>query len=154
MSKESLPFLSLLPARKQDVRTQFGALCWRRNKSDIQVLLVTTRRTRRWVIPKGWPMGGETPAGAAAVEAFEEGGVKGVMSDNCLGIFTYNKEMEESDDLPCVVAVFPMRVTQQIADWPEASERKRQWLSPKKAASRVHEPELKRILREFDPRNL
>ena len=151
MSKDETGLLELEPAQKREVRTQFGALCWRRRDSEVQVLLVTTRRTKRWVVPKGWPMGGETPAGAAALEAYEEGGVEGKLSQTCLGIYAYTKELE-GDDLPCVVAVFPLKVTKKHKDWPEAHERKRQWYSLKKAAEKVQEPELKRILREFDPK--
>jgi len=153
MSNENGRFTNLTPERKRDVRTQFGALCWRRRDSGVQVLLVTTRRTKRWVVPKGWPVSGETPAGAAAIEAFEEAGVEGETSDVCLGIFTYTKEME-GDDLPCVVAVFPLMVTCKFKEWPEENERKRQWFSQKKAAARVQEPELKRIIAAFDPKSL
>ncbi|WP_108483607.1 NUDIX hydrolase [Oceaniglobus ichthyenteri] len=153
MSKESVNQLDLKPDQKREVRTQFGALCWRRHNGEVQVLLITTRRTKRWIVPKGWPMGGETPAGAAAVEAFEEAGVEGKLYDTCLGMYAYTKEME-GDDLPCVVAVFPLKVTKKHKDWPEAHERTRQWFSPKKAAQLVQEPELKRILRTFDPKTL
>ncbi|NCO22616.1 MAG: NUDIX hydrolase [Rhodobacterales bacterium] len=153
MSNENGRFPLIANDRKRDVRTQFGALCWRRQGSIVQVLLITTRRTKRWVIPKGWPMGGETPAAAAAIEAFEEAGVEGIGSDTCLGIFSYTKEME-GDDLPCVVAVFPLRVTRKFKEWPEENERKRQWFSRKKAAAKVLEPELKRLIANFDPKTL
>lgn len=98
-------------------------------------------------------MADQTPAGAAAVEAFEEAGVEGVVSNTCLGIFLYTKEMD-GDDLPCVVAVFPLKVTRKFKEWPEENERKREWFSLKKAAGKVLEPELKRILANFDPKSL
>lgn len=153
MSRETAQQISLGQTRKTDVRTQFGALCWRRRDSENQVLLVTSRRTKRWVLPKGWPMDGQTPSGCAALEAFEEGGVEGVIGQNCLGIYTYTKEME-GDDLPCVVAVFPLKVVTRHKVWPEADQRRRQWFSLGKAAARVQEPELKQILRSFDPKSL
>ncbi|WP_226781950.1 NUDIX hydrolase [Oceaniglobus trochenteri] len=151
MAKAETQRLDLDPTRKRDVRSQFGALCWRRRDSQVQVLLVTTRRTKRWVIPKGWPMGGQSPSGAAAIEAYEEAGVEGAVSDVCLGIYTYTKEFD-GDDLPCVVAVFPLKVSRKLRNWPEAKERKRQWFSLKKAAAKVQEPELRQILRRFDPK--
>jgi 8-oxo-dGTP pyrophosphatase MutT (NUDIX family) len=151
MSREKEHPLRLGPTGKRDVRTQFGALCWRRKKGEVQVMLVTTRGTGRWIPPKGWPMDGATPAGAAAVEAFEEAGVEGVSNGACLGIYTYTKEMP-GDDLPCVVALFAIRVTKVHAAWPEMHQRRRKWMCPKKAAASVKEPELRRLLRDFDPR--
>ena len=144
--------MNLSALGKRDVRTQFGALCWRVRNDKVQILLVTTRRTKRWVVPKGWPMDGETPAAAAATEALEEGGVEGRVSDQCLGIFTYTKEMDRDDDLPCVVAVFPLKVKRVLKDWPEKEARSRRWETPRKAARLVHEPELARMLLNFDPR--
>lgn len=139
---------------KSDVRTQFGAICWRRHKDEVQVALVTSRRTRRWVIPKGWPMDGTTPAESAAYEAYEEAGLEGAASDVCLGIYSYAKIMDGADDLPCVVAVFPGKVKKVLRSWPERRERKRKWVTPRKAAAMVDAPELSRLLREFDPRAL
>ncbi|WP_111537351.1 NUDIX hydrolase [Palleronia aestuarii] len=145
--------MNVPPNGKRDVRTQFGALCWRVRKNKVQVLLVTSRRTRRWVVPKGWPMDGATPAEAAATEAFEEAGVKGKVDDRCIGIFTYTKEMS-GDDLPCVVAVFPLQTKTVLDDWPERDERRRRWTTPSKASALVQEPELARILKDFDPRRI
>jgi len=146
--------IRMAPERKRDVRTQFGAICWRINKDKIQILLVSSRRTGRWVLPKGWPMDGETPAGAAMTEAWEEAGVDGKVSPICLGIYSYTKAFDGSDNLPCVVAVFPVKVRRLSSDWPEEGERRRKWFSLKKAAKEVGEPELRRILLDFDPRKL
>ena len=145
--------LDLGSASKRDVRTQFGALCWRINNDKLQVLMVTTRRTRRWVIPKGWPMDNATPAEAASMEAFEEAGVEGLVRDSCIGIFFYAKEME-GDDLPCVVAVFPLKVKKIHETWPEKDARSRRWMRPEKAARLVQEPELARLLLNFDPKRV
>lgn len=145
--------IRLEPGRKRDLRTQFGAVCWRMHKGKVQVLLVTTRTTRRWTTPRGWPIDGLPPAASAAREAFEEAGVTGRVSETCLGIYSYTKELS-GDTLPCVVAVFPLKVTGQLDTWPEKAERERRWMRPKKAAKRVQDPELARILRDFDPAQL
>lgn len=144
--------LPLQSSSKQDVRTQFGALCWRTHKDKTQVLLVTSRGTGRWIIPKGWPMDGATPAEAARQEAWEEAGATGRVSPVCLGVYSYAKRQEDGTDLPCVVAVFPLKVKKLSDDFPEADDRRRKWCGPKKAASLVDEPELSQLLRRFDPR--
>ena len=146
--------LRLGGSSKSDVRTQFGALCWRIHKAEVQVALVTSRRTRRWVIPKGWPMDGSTPAQAAAREAYEEAGLEGRLWDVCVGIYSYAKTLEGRDELPCVVAVFPLKVKKEARTWPERHERKRKWVSIKKAAGLVDAPELSAILMDFDPKVL
>lgn len=143
--------IKLTRDQKRDVRTQFGALCWRVHKDEVQVALVTSRRSRRWVLPKGWPLPGATPSEAAAREAYEEAGIEGKTIDVCLGIYSYTKVIEGGPELPCVVAIFPLKVKRVLAKWPEAKDRKRKWFSTKKAATLVDSPELKRILREFDP---
>lgn len=137
---------------KRDLRTQFGALCYRVHKKQTQVLLITSRASKRWIIPKGWPLDGETPAQSAATEAFEEAGVSGKSTNMCLGIYSYTKIMaEDQDDLPCAVSVFPIRVKKLADDYPEANIRDRKWFSLKKAASLVREPELRKILKHFNP---
>lgn len=139
---------------KHGLRTQFGALCWRKQKGEVEVLLITSRRTKRWILPKGWPLHGETPAASAANEAWEEAGVTGKITPVCLGIYSYTKSKGSIDALPCVVAVFPLEVKSTSSRWPEAKQRRRKWIRPKKAAAMVAEPELARILRSFDPANL
>ncbi|MEP0091568.1 MAG: NUDIX hydrolase [Paracoccaceae bacterium] len=139
---------------KRGVRTQFGALCWRKVGDKIQVLLVTSRRRGRWVVPKGWPVDGATPAQSAETEAYEEAGVKGKAAQSCLGIFSYDKDLGEGEQLPCVVALFPIKVKKVLSNWPEQKERRRKWMSLKKAAKRVDDPELGAILAGFDPKAL
>lgn len=143
--------LRMQMARKRDVRTQFAALCYRIQNGEVQVLLITSRTSRRWIIPKGWPMPGQTPAEAALIEAYEEGGVEGKASDLCLGFYSYTKVMDGDDNLPCAVSVFPVHVKKLLKVYPEAGQRKRKWFSLKKAAFRVREPELRKIIKHFDP---
>ena len=143
--------LSVAGAAKREVRTQFGALCYRIRDGKVQILLITSRGLGNWIIPKGWPMEGETPAAAAATEAREEAGATGKLSHQVVGFYSYTKN-HEGDDLPCVVAVFPLKVTKLLNDYPEKSERKRRWVSQKKAADLVVEPELRRIIKGFAPK--
>lgn len=116
--------------------------------------MITSRDTGRWVIPKGWPIKGLSPHESAAQEAWEEAGVEGKVHDRSLGRYSYTKRMEKADDVPCVVAVYPLKVRTLRDRFPEWAERRRKWMSPKKAAERVHEPELAYILRHFNPHRL
>jgi 8-oxo-dGTP pyrophosphatase MutT (NUDIX family) len=133
-------------------RTQFAALCYRMRRSGKpEVLLITSRETRRWIIPKGWPMDGRTPAGCAEREAWEEAGVVGRSDGRCIGTFSYGKLTPERRVLPCTAMVFAVAVERLEEDYPEAGQRERLWLTRGKAAKRVAEPELARLLRAFDP---
>jgi 8-oxo-dGTP pyrophosphatase MutT (NUDIX family) len=146
--------IDLQDGGKRDVRTQFGALCYRVRNGDPQVLLVTSRESRRWIIPKGWPMDGETPADAAGTEAWEEAGVKGKVRNVCLGIYTYAKRIEGENSIPCVVAVFPVKVKSVEKNYPEKDQRTRKWFSLKKAAKLVDERDLGQIIKHFSPKHL
>ena len=139
---------------KSDVRTQFAALCYRLRKGKPEILMITSRASRRWIIPKGWPMDGKTPAQSAMTEAWEEAGVIGKPIDLCLGLYSYRKWMGPKQFLPCVALVYPVKVKSLADDFPEKGQRKRKWMRPKKAAERVSEPELAQILRNFDTRML
>ena len=141
----------LVDGDKRAVRTQFGALCWRVKNDKVQVLLVTSRQRKRWILPKGWPVDGATPVEAAEREAWEEAGVTGKAKPVCVGVYSYVKDINSEDRLPCVVAVFPVKVKKQHADWLEKSERRRKWMSLKEAAKAVDEKELTAILSGFDP---
>jgi 8-oxo-dGTP pyrophosphatase MutT (NUDIX family) len=113
-------------------------------------MLITTRRTKRWTPPKGWPMEGRSLAGAAAQEAWEEAGVKGAISEDAIGVYNYDKPSRGNGYHARVrVEVFPLQV-QQIEDkYPERGQRKRKWMSPGAAADAVREPELKRLIANF-----
>jgi len=145
--------MRLVASSKRDVRTQFGALCYRIHDGRVEILLITSRKRGRWIIPKGWPMDGETPAGAGATEAYEEAGAVGKLSNSVLGFYAYSKG-HAGYRLPIVVAVFPLKVTKLLKDFPEKGQRRRKWVSLKKAAQMVGEPELRRMIKDFDPRIL
>lgn len=132
-------------------RTQVAALCWRKGRDGFEVLVVTSRETGRWVLPKGWPVNGLSAAESARREAWEEAGVRGKVARTCLGFYSYVKVVDQTEGVPCVVAVYPMKVKAEARDWPERDERQRDWVTPAEAAQRVQEPELQRILADFDP---
>lgn len=132
--------------------SQYGALCFRRSpKGKVRVLLVTSRDTGRWVLPKGWPMRDRTGGECALTEAFEEAGVFGRLIDRCIGYYSYRKVLSSKSDVPCVVAVYPVAVLSLRDRFPESDERSRKWFLPAEAAEKVAEPELQEILRRFDP---
>lgn len=145
--------ISLQSASKSDVRTQFAALCFREVKEKTQILLITSRGTGRWIIPRGWPMDNKTPSEAALTEAWEEAGVKGKALEATLGLYSYTRTIS-GEEIPCVAMVYPVKVKSIEDDYPEAGQRDRKWLSPQKAAKRVSEPELARIIKDFDHRKL
>jgi 8-oxo-dGTP pyrophosphatase MutT (NUDIX family) len=114
-----------------------------------EVMLITSRGTRRWVIPKGWPMKGRTAGQAAMVEAFEEAGLEGdLLRRSEIGRYSYLKVDQAGEARDLVVSVYLMDVRRQLADWPERAERETQWFSPKDAATLVAEPGLARIIRK------
>ena len=144
--------LSVMDYDKRDMRTQFAALCFRIVKDQPQILMITSRRSHRWIIPKGWPMGAKTPGECALTEAWEEAGVQGKVYDRCLGVFSYHKVFGPKDGAPCLAMVYPVKVKALAGKFPEQGQRRRKWMTPNKAAQKVSEPELAHILRNFDPR--
>lgn len=145
--------LKLQKGHKTEVRTQFAALCWRMKGKKVQICLVTSRGSGRWILPKGWPMHNETPAQAAATEAWEEAGIRGQAIDFCLGAYSYIKPIGNVP-APVVVMIYPVAVTNIHDDWPEAKSRKRKWMRPKKAAAKLSDHGLRKIVRKFDPTKL
>ena len=130
---------------------QYGALPYRFTKSGApEILLVTSRQTKRWVIPKGWPIKGLKPAKSAAREAYEEAGVRGSVKTKAIGIFSYEKRSDEDGiTIPCDVRVFPLLVKRQSKTWPESEQRVAQWLEPAVALSLVEEKSLRSLISSF-----
>jgi len=150
--RRQLP-LKLREGGKTDVRTQFAALCYRYSDDKLEICMVTSRKSKRWILPKGWPMHKQTPAQAAATEAWEEAGVTGKAIDHCLGAYSYVKPLSDNPT-PVVVMVYPLHVADIAAKWPEMKQRKRKWVPQRKAAKKLQEPELRRIVATFDPKRL
>jgi 8-oxo-dGTP pyrophosphatase MutT (NUDIX family) len=140
--------------RAKAVGIQYAALPWRQAGRRIEILLVTSRETRRWVIPKGWPMKGRAPHEAAAVEALEEAGISGEIDPTAIGSYSYVKRLKRDDAIPSQVIVFPLEVTSQLEHWKEKDQRQSRWFPYPKAAALVAEPALKRLIRDFgEPRS-
>ena len=118
---------------------------------EVRVMLVTSRDTKRWVIPKGWPEKNLSAHDQAAVEAYEEAGVKGEVEDQPIGEYHYVKGLKADKEKICRVDVYPMLVETQLLDWPEKGQREQTWVRPSKAARMVHEQELSWILKSFTP---
>ena len=143
--------ISLHGGAKDSARTQFAALCWRKRRGKVQILLVTSRRRKRWIVPKGWPMDGKTPAQCAAIEAWEEAGVVGTASDTCIGVYSYARTREEEEDFPCLAMLYPIKVKSLKKKFPEVKDRRRKWVSRKKAAKMVPHKELAKLIVGFPP---
>ena len=128
---------------------QVAALPWRRNGEQIQVLLATSRETRRWVIPKGWRIEGLAPQDAAAREAFEEAGLEGRIAQTPLGTYNYEKKLKDGKTVLCDVDVFALEVTRERTNWPEKEERSLCWMHQEAAAASVAEEGLAQIIRKL-----
>lgn len=134
---------------------QTGALPWRlAGKAGIEVLLVTGRRSGRWMIPKGWPIPGKSLAEAAAQEAFEEAGVVGTVDPRPIGTFRHLKQLNVAGDLEVDIVVHPLWVDRELEKYPELGQRKRKWFKAKEAAKRVDSPELSELIRKSGKKSL
>jgi len=143
------------PAKpSQAVRLQYGALPYRISiQGELEILLVTTRQSGRWIIPKGGPIKGLKATASAAQEAYEEAGVRGVMKTRPIGKFNFDKNLEEGVTIPCEVSVFALYVTNQYATWPEQSQRTCRWFKPEEALSLLTDEGLVVIIHAFIERN-
>ncbi|SMO38515.1 NUDIX hydrolase [Paracoccus laeviglucosivorans] len=125
---------------------QVAALC--RDESG-KVLLITSRGTGRWIVPKGWPMPGRSLAEAAKQEAWEEAGVCGRVEEGHIGTYTYDKVQDAGYSIPIEVRVYPLAVKKLAMEFPESEQRERKWFMPDKAAELVDEAGLKKLLRSL-----
>jgi 8-oxo-dGTP pyrophosphatase MutT (NUDIX family) len=140
----------LRPEPDREPRTQYAALPWRRRDDGaIEILLITSRESRRWVIPKGWPMKDKAPEEAAAQEAYEEAGIIGKPRSKALGAYHYDKRLRSGRLQHVRVMVYPLEVKEARDIWPEMVERDRLWSSPSEGATLVDEPELRTLLAKF-----
>tara|TARA_R110002124_G_scaffold63350_8_gene172957 strand:- start:861 stop:1334 length:474 start_codon:yes stop_codon:yes gene_type:complete len=128
---------------------QVAALPWRLLDDAPQVMLVTSRRSRRWLLPKGWQIEGKDLAQSALTEAFEEAGVLGTISSQPIGSYRYLKQFDNGHSIPSQALVFGLAVTQELTDWPEIRQRSRAWFSLEDAAAQVQAPGLAQMLRQL-----
>ncbi|MGQ3214528.1 MAG: NUDIX hydrolase [Shinella sp.] len=134
-----------------DELQQVGVLPWRiRRDGEPKVLLITSRRRGRWIVPKGWPMKGYSPLVAASREAFEEAGIIGDISPMPVTTYHYMKVLDDGSQAPCRVAVFGMNVRGTLTHWREKGQRQRRWFPLKAAADRLDDVELAAFVRTLD----
>jgi 8-oxo-dGTP pyrophosphatase MutT (NUDIX family) len=119
----------------------------------LEILVLTTRQTRSWIVPKGWPIRGLRPSKSAAREAWEEAGVRGRIGAKPIGAFSYDKALDDTGStVLCEVKVFPLLVERQSEAWPEADQRIVQWVDPARAVALIKEPGLRTLVTAFAKR--
>ena len=129
---------------------QYAALPWRKTKRGVKILLITTRTTKRWIVPKGWPLKNCTPAECAAYEAFEEAGVIGTTATKPIGHFHYDKRRKSGEVVLCKVAVYPLQVATQRKKWTERDARESRWCTCAEARTLVSDAGLERLIAKFE----
>ena len=140
------------PAPRFAFRPQVAALPVRLGASGLEVMLISSRETRRWIVPKGWPMKGRKDHEAAAREALEEAGVSGKVRKHPLGAYTYDKRVADGLQ-PCRVMVYLLEVEKELSSWREKGQRQRQWFTLQAAADLVSEPGLTRLMQTLYARH-
>ena len=131
------------------IQVQYGALPWRRTSDGVEILLITTRNTRRWIVPKGWPDKALDAHECAAHEAYEEAGVIGDIAGGDLGAFTHRKQLKSGQMITCRIHVFALEVTDACTDWTEKDQRDTRWCSVAEALKLVGDSGLRRIIEKF-----
>ena len=132
------------------ILNQAGVIAYRILDGKVQVLLMTSRDTGRWIIPKGNINGRSKPSKVAEKEAYEEAGVRGAITSSIpLGIYTYFKKLASGEARAATVEVYLLRVTERLKKWPEKGERKRSWVTTKEAVGLVEEPGVVPLLRRL-----
>lgn len=137
-------------ARRGDALVQVGALPFRRTDDGVEFMLLTSRETSRFIIPKGWRMKGKGDPQAAAKEAEQEAGVTGQIRSDPVGTYRYWKRLKNAF-VQVRVSVYALEVEATLPNWKERGQRRRQWLKPDQAVRLVDEPELVSLLQDFRP---
>ncbi|MBW6424374.1 NUDIX hydrolase [Rhizobium sp. XQZ8] len=155
--RDGLSQLSLVADKlcRGEILTQYAAICYRstgRADGSIEVLLITSRDSGRWIIPKGWPMRKKKPHEVASQEAWEEAGVRGRIRKKPWGHYTYVKKLEGGELVPAMVQVHLIDVREIDDKFPERHQRTLEWFEPAVAASSVGEPELRGLITRLERR--
>lgn len=133
---------------KSTSASQVALLCYRGKEKDREYLLVTSRDSGRWVLPKGWIKDGKSPEVSALEEGWEEAGiVTATKAPILIGHYNYMKRLDKGEVLPLRVDVFQARLANLVRKYPEDGERKRKWMSASRAAKAVDEPSLSNLLK-------
>ena len=131
---------------------QYGVLAFDiGDDGEPRFLLITSRHSKRWVIPRGNPVPGLSPPQSAAHEAYEEAGITGLVTPEEIGAYDYEKRKKDGSSIPATVHVFPLRATIQSVRFPERHERETRWCTREEAVEAVDEEGLKQLLRDFTP---
>jgi len=136
-----------MPKKPAYMYVQSAVVPYRAMGDTVELLLITSLRKRRWMVPKGVVEPGMTPHESAGQEAYEEAGVRGRVASEPLGQYRVHKWGGV-----CTVDVFPMEVTEVLSTWPEAEVRERRWVSVEEAAALIHHPDLRRIVQRLKAR--
>ncbi|UWQ92783.1 NUDIX hydrolase [Aliisedimentitalea scapharcae] len=141
----------LKPMISRPKAVQVAALCCRETKSGVDVLMITSRGTGRWIIPKGWPIKGKDGAQSALQEAWEEAGVKSAdPQTDPIGTYDYVKKRGNGTAEPVQTYVYRVAVNTMSPNYPESHQRERQWMPAEVAANLVHEPQLRDLLLQIN----
>ena len=134
-----------MPAENQVHFEQSAVIPFRMNKNIPEILLITSQSGKRWIIPKGFVEPNLSPAESAVKEAYEEAGVKGTVYSKRLGSYDYEKWGGI-----CSVVVFPMKVEQELQNWPERMWRERKWVTIKQASDILDDRVPREILQALE----
>lgn len=115
----------------------------------VEVMLVTARRSGRWIIPKGWLEPGLAPYEVAAKEAEEEAGLIGEVDRQPFGSFIYDKRLPSGMVVPCHVMVHLLPAPGQLAQWREQDQRRCLWLGSREAARLICNLTLRRLVQKI-----
>ena len=123
---------------------QSAVIPFRFQHGNLEVLLITARSGKRWIIPKGIIEDGLSPEQSAEQEAFEEAGIRGTVFPNSIGEYRYHKWGGT-----CTVQVYVIKVEEVLLEWPEAQVRERRWVGLEEAKKLVEENALKNMFQEL-----
>lgn len=136
-----------MSAEERRLIRQFGVIPFRCGPDgNVEIVLITSRETRRWVVPRGNPIVGLSPHEAAAQEAYEEAGVRGDVEPQAIGTYRYDKRRASGAVDEALVELFPLLVREILDEWPERHERERRWFTAQEAAASVVEEDLAALI--------
>lgn len=142
----------IAPLLRRPSRFQVAALCFRRAEAGLEVLMITSLQTRRWILPKGWPKNGFDAGGVAIEEAWEEAGVQPAGgAPKRVGSYRYDKRLRGGVPVRTDVEVYAIETGTLAETYPEAGRRARRWMTPSEAAELVEEKDLSQLLSTVEP---